>query len=94
MLEQTKAFCFDTETTGLDSLVADVVGLAFSWQEHTGYYVYINEGDEQRVIDMFKPLFSNEKITKVAQNIKYDMRKTDLLCASEFHPSGTRKTRT
>lgn len=73
MLEQTKAFCFDTETTGLDTLVADVVGLAFSWQEHTGYYVYINEGDEQRVIDMFKPLFSNEKITKVAQNIKYDM---------------------
>ena len=73
MLEQTKAFCFDTETTGLDTLVADVVGLAFSWQEHTGYYVYISEGDEQRVIDMFKPLFSNEKITKVAQNIKYDM---------------------
>ena len=73
MLEQTKAFCFDTETTGLNTLVADVVGLAFSWQEHTGYYVYINEGDEQRVIDMFKPLFSDEKITKVAQNIKYDM---------------------
>lgn len=73
MLEQTKAFCFDTETTGLDTLVADVVGLAFSWQEHTGYYVYINEGDEQRVINMFKPLFSNKKIMKVAQNIKYDM---------------------
>lgn len=73
MLEQTKAFCFDTETTGLDALAAEVVGLAFSWQEHTGYYVYINEGDEQRVIDMFKPLFVNEKITKVAQNIKYDM---------------------
>ena len=73
MLEQTKAFCFDTETTGLDTLVAEVVGLAFSWQEHTGYYVFINEGDEQRIIDMFIPLFKNEKITKVAQNIKYDM---------------------
>ncbi len=73
MLEQTKAFCFDTETTGLDALTADIVGLAFSWEAHSGYYVYINEGDEQRVMDLFKPIFANEKIGKVAQNIKYDI---------------------
>jgi len=73
MLEQTKQFCFDTETTGLDALTADIVGLAFSWQTHSGYYVYINEGDEQRIMDMFKPIFANEKIGKVAQNIKYDI---------------------
>ncbi len=73
MLEQTVAFCFDTETTGLDALTADIVGLAFSWEAHSGYYVYINEGDEQRVMDMFKPIFANEKIGKVAQNIKYDI---------------------
>jgi len=73
LLEQTESFCFDTETTGLDALTAEIVGLAFSWQEHTGYYVYIKEGEEQRVLDMFKPIFANEKIGKVAQNIKYDM---------------------
>lgn len=73
MLEQTKEFCFDTETTGLDALTADIVGLAFSWEAHSGYYVYIDEGDEQRIMDMFKPIFANEKIGKVAQNIKYDI---------------------
>lgn len=73
LLEQTKSFCFDTETTSLDTLSAQVVGIAFSWQEHTGYYVSIKEGDEQRVIDMFKPIFGNENIGKVAQNIKYDI---------------------
>ena len=73
LLEQQKSFCFDTETTGLDSLTAEVVGLAFSWQAHTGYYVYIKEGDEQRIMDMFKPIFANRSIQKVAQNIKYDI---------------------
>ena len=73
LLEQQTSFCFDTETTGLDSLTAEVVGLAFSWQAHTGYYVYINEGDEQRIMDMFKPVFANKSIQKVAQNIKYDI---------------------
>ncbi|MBL56136.1 MAG: DNA polymerase I [Flavobacteriales bacterium] len=73
LLDQTESFCFDTETTGLDALTAEVVGLAFSWQEHTGYYVYIKEGDEQQVLDLFKPVFANEKIGKVAQNIKYDI---------------------
>ncbi len=72
-LEKQEAFCFDTETTGLDALTAEIVGLAFSWEAHKGYYVYINKGDEQRVLDMFKPLFSNPKTLKVAQNIKYDM---------------------
>ena len=73
LLDQTESFCFDTETTGLDALTAEVVGLAFSWQEHTGYYVYIKEGNEQQVLDLFKPVFANEKIGKVAQNIKYDI---------------------
>ena len=73
LLEQTELFCFDTETTGLDTLEAKVVGLAFSWQEHTGYYVHIKEGDEQRVINLFKPVFSNSEIGKVAQNVKYDI---------------------
>lgn len=72
-LQSKEAFCFDTETTGLDTQKAEIVGLAFSWQAQTGYYVFIKEGDEQRVIDIFKPVFANEEITKVAQNIKFDI---------------------
>ena len=73
MLEQQSSVCFDTETTGLNALTAEIVGLSFSWEAHKGFYVYINSGDEQRVLDLFKPFFRNEKIMKVAQNIKYDI---------------------
>ena len=72
-LDKLDSFCFDTETTGLDTMIAEVVGLAFSWKSGEGYYVFINEGDEQRVLDLFKPLFSNESTTKVGQNLKYDI---------------------
>jgi len=73
LIEQQDSVCFDTETTGLNPLTAELVGLSFSWEAHKGYYVYINLGDEQRVIDLFKPFFSNDNIGKVAQNIKYDI---------------------
>ena len=73
LIEQQDSVCFDTETTGLNPLTAELVGLSFSWEAHVGYYVYINLGDEQRVIDLFKPFFSNDNIGKVAQNIKYDI---------------------
>jgi len=73
LLEQQDSVCFDTETTGLNPLTAEIVGLSFSWEAHKGYYVYINLGDEQRVIDFFKPFFSNDNVGKVAQNIKYDI---------------------
>lgn len=72
-LNKLDSFCFDTETTGLDTMIAEVVGLAFSWKSGEGYYVFINEGDEQRVLDLFKPLFSNERTTKIGQNLKYDI---------------------
>ena len=72
-LDKLDSFCFDTETTGLDTMIAEVVGLAFSWKSGEGYYVFINEGDEQRVLDFFKPLFSNEITTKIGQNLKYDI---------------------
>ena len=73
LIEQQDSVCFDTETTGLNPLTAELVGLSFSWEAHKGYYVHINLGDEQRVIDLFKPFFSNDNIGKVAQNIKYDI---------------------
>lgn len=67
------AFCFDTETTGLDTMTAEIVGLSFSWKTHSAVYVYVAPGEEQAVLNLFKPAFANEKSTKIAQNIKYDI---------------------
>ncbi|MBC5835180.1 DNA polymerase I [Flavobacterium sp. F372] len=75
LLNQTSV-CFDTETTGLDALNSELVGLAFSWQKGKGFYVPFPENQEeaQILIDKFKPFFENETIEKVGQNIKYDLK--------------------
>jgi DNA polymerase-1 len=68
-------FCFDTETTGLDTLTAELVGFSFSWKSHEGWYVPVpaDQAEAQKIVDEFKPLFANESITKIGQNIKYDL---------------------
>ena len=68
--------CFDTETTGLDALNSELVGLAFSWEKGKGFYVPFPENREeaQVLIEKFKPFFENETIEKVGQNIKYDLK--------------------
>ena len=75
LLNQTSV-CFDTETTGLDALNSELVGLAFSWEKGKGFYVPFpeNQEDAQILIDKFKPFFENENIEKVGQNIKYDLK--------------------
>ena len=75
LLNQTSV-CFDTETTGLDALNSELVGLAFSWEKGKGFYVPFPENQEeaQILIDKFKPFFENETIEKVGQNIKYDLK--------------------
>jgi DNA polymerase-1 len=75
LLKQTSV-CFDTETTGLDALNSELVGLAFSWEKGKGFYVPFPENREeaQVLIEKFKPFFENENIEKVGQNIKYDLK--------------------
>ncbi|QQR87711.1 MAG: DNA polymerase I [Flavobacteriales bacterium] len=75
-LKKQPRFCFDTETTGTDERTAELVGLAFSWKAHEGYYVPVPADREgaQRIVDIFKPMLENEAIGKVAQNAKYDIR--------------------
>ena len=70
-----KNICFDTETTGLDAYKAELVGMSFSWAAHEGYYVSVpaNHLEAQAIVDEFKPVFSNDSITKIAQNLKYDL---------------------
>lgn len=74
LLQQTSV-CFDTETTGLDELTAEMVGMSFSFEAHKAYYVPVPEDQEEarEVIAFFRPLFESTTIEKIAQNIKYDM---------------------
>lgn len=74
-LGEQKAWCFDTETTSLDAINAELVGLSFSWKSHIAYYLPFPEEQKeaQSLINKFKPLFENKAIEKIAQNIKYDI---------------------
>lgn len=72
-LSQLKSFAFDTETTSLNELEAQLVGMSFSWFSGKGYYVVVPEGKEQEIVNYFKPVFAHPNIQKVAQNLKYDM---------------------
>ena len=74
-LSKSKSICFDTETTGLDSNTAELVGLSFSTKKHEGWYVPVpeNKKEAQEIVDEFKPILENDKIEKIAQNLKYDL---------------------
>ncbi|QIH36831.1 MULTISPECIES: DNA polymerase I [Sphingobacterium] len=69
------SFCFDTETTGLDANLADIVGLSFSFETAKAYYIPTpaNREEAQRIVDIFKPVLENPAIEKIGQNIKYDI---------------------
>ena len=75
-LSSLDEFCFDTETTGLDPLNSELVALSFSWTKGEGFLVYCpgNRAETQRIVDILKPVFENDKISKTGQNIKYDMQ--------------------
>lgn len=78
-LSRQNRFCFDLETTGLDSLQCEIVGLAFSWKSREGYYLPVRGPVGDRVLDskstlgQLKPIFENPAIAKINQNIKYDL---------------------
>ncbi len=73
-LSALSEFCFDSETTGLDELTAEVVGLSFAWLPGIAYYVPVaaDQTEAQQVMNEFKPVFENEQIQKIGQNIKFD----------------------
>ena len=75
LLQQTSV-SFDTETTGLDALQAELVGIAFSWEQQKGYYLALpNDREEtQAIINTFQPFFENQQIEKIGHNLKYDLK--------------------
>lgn len=71
----TKKFlCLDTETTSADAIDAELVGLSFSVTEKEAFYVAVpaNREEALKIVNIFKPLYEDEKILKIGQNIKYD----------------------
>ena len=75
-LQNQTAVCFDTETTGLDALHAELVGISFSYEKGKGFYVPFpeNQTEAQTLIEKLIPFFENENIEKIGQNLKYDLK--------------------
>jgi DNA polymerase-1 len=76
LLKQNE-ICIDTETTGVDANNVSLVGLSFSYKEHVGYFLPIeNDGDGKTgakyILKKLQPLFDNVNITWIGQNLKYD----------------------
>lgn len=66
---------FDTETTSINPINAELVGLSFAAEEREAFYVPVPSDREeaQKIVDIFKPLYENGEIMKVGQNMKYDI---------------------
>lgn len=70
-----KSVCFDTETTSLNAMDAEIVGLSFAYLSGEAYYIPCpaDQSETQKILDQLRPFFENEAILKVGQNIKYDL---------------------
>jgi DNA polymerase-1 len=75
LMNQTSV-CFDTETTGIDALNAELVGMSFAWVKGEAFYIPFPENQEeaQTLAEKFKPFFESESIEKIGQNVKYDLK--------------------
>lgn len=66
-------FCFDTETTGLDIFNDRIVGMSLAVEPHEAWYVPFSEANTAEYVEILRPLFENERIAKIGQNIKFDL---------------------
>jgi DNA polymerase-1 len=74
-LMKKPAFCFDTETTSINAMEAELVGMSFSWDRNQGWYVPVPAGkvEADALVERFRHILENEGSLIVGQNIKYDM---------------------
>ncbi|MDR2801719.1 MAG: DNA polymerase I [Prevotellaceae bacterium] len=74
-LQASALFCFDTETTGVEPMQNELVGLSFSIAAHEGWYVPVPAGREaaEKMLQPLKPLFEQADKPKIGQNIKFDI---------------------
>jgi DNA polymerase I len=71
-----KEFCFDSETTNIDPLNAELVALTFSWEKGKGYLIHFPESQQEvrEILEIVRPVFENSSTLKIGQNIKYDIQ--------------------
>lgn len=73
-LKKETLICFDTETDSLDTLVATLAGISFCTEAGKAFFVYLKDKDFcKSALELLKPIFENEKIIKIGQNLKYDI---------------------
>ena len=75
LLSAQKQFVFDSETTNIDVYSAELVGLSFAIKAHEAWYLSMpaNQQECQQKLELLRPLFENENILKIGQNLKYDI---------------------
>ncbi len=73
-LENANRFCFDTETTSIHPMEADLVGMSFSLEKGKAWFILVPEDRDEtlQILEEFRNVFENPEIIKIAQNIKYD----------------------
>lgn len=76
LLKGEKQFCFDTETSDLNTFTCSLVGLSFSFKKGTGYYVHLPQerNDALAILNLFQPIFNDENKTLIGHNIKFDLK--------------------
>ncbi|HQK37901.1 MAG TPA: DNA polymerase I, partial [Bacteroidales bacterium] len=70
-LKKQKEFCFDTETTSLDTHTADLVGISIAVEPGKAWFVYT--WNNEKVIEILRPVLEEEAIGKIGQNMKFDL---------------------
>jgi DNA polymerase I len=71
-----KEFCFDSETTDINPLDAELVALTFSWKKGSGYFIHFPESQQETkaILEIVRPVFENPDTLKIGQNIKFDIQ--------------------
>ncbi|MCG8321061.1 MAG: DNA polymerase I [Cytophagales bacterium] len=75
-LKKQEEYCFDTETTSIEPVEAELVGIAFAYHPKEAYYVPVPEDqiEAQKIVDEFREILEDKKILKIGQNLKYDIQ--------------------
>jgi DNA polymerase I len=75
-INSLKEFCFDSETTNINPLDAELVALTFSWEKGTGYLIHFPESQKEtkEILEIIRPVFENPGTLKIGQNMKFDIQ--------------------
>lgn len=75
-VNRLKQFCFDSETTSINPLDAELVALTFSWEKGEGYLILFPESQHETkaILEIIRPVFENPATLKIGQNMKFDIQ--------------------